>query len=137
MNIISHKELAKHNGDGDVWMAIHGVVYDVSNFMHEHPGGSQLLEDVAGRDASLEFEDALHSDAARKEEKLELKGFLEGSEEQVQKFRESGWDEGQGIPDPEALLSKNGVNFASAAPILLVGAIAAAAAAWFIASRKK
>lgn len=82
--------------------------------------GSQLLEDVAGRDASLEFEarmlsilgtyarcimmihdsmiihdhpwwtcgtwpweDALHSDAARKEEKLELKGFLEGSEEQV------------------------------------------------------
>ena len=98
MNIISHKELAKHNGDGDVWMAIHGVVYDVSNFMNEHPGGwklglrssrfglvllrmpwgghgrfcehstqhvltlrmtfqgSQLLEDVAGRDASLEFE---------------------------------------------------------------------------------
>eukprot|EP00434_Breviolum_minutum_P044158 symbB.v1.2.039404.t1/scaffold6540.1/size17236/1 len=126
MHTISHQELAKHQGDGDVWMAIHGLVYDVSKFMAEHPGGSQLLED-----------DALHSDAARKEEKLDLKGLLEGSEQQVQKFRESGWEESQGIPDPEALLGKSSMSLASAAPILLVGAIAAAAAAWLIASRRK
>eukprot|EP00438_Fugacium_kawagutii_P035789 Skav200797 [mRNA] locus=scaffold370:102209:106506:+ [translate_table: standard] len=137
MKKISREELAKHHGNGDVWMAIHGLVYDVSNFMQEHPGGAQLLEDVAGQDASLEFEDALHSDAARKEEKMELKGLLEGSEQQVQKFRESGWDETQGIPDPEALLGKNGISLASAAPLLLVGAVAAAAAAWFISSRRK
>jgi len=42
MHTISHQELAKHQGDGDVWMAIHGLVYDVSKFMAEHPGGEEL-----------------------------------------------------------------------------------------------
>ena len=57
-------------------------------------------------------QDALHSDAARREEKIELKGILKGSEAQVlrvfergrrevQRFREAGWEESQGIPNPE------------------------------------
>lgn len=137
MKTVSQAELAQHNGSGDVWMAIHGLVYDTSKFLQEHPGGAQLLEDVAGRDASAEFEDALHSDAARTEEKIELKGVLEGSEKQVLQFREAGWEESQGIPNPEALLGKGGMNVQSMAALLLVGAVGAAAAAWLIANSRK
>ncbi|CAJ1460284.1 unnamed protein product [Effrenium voratum] len=103
MTVISLEELSKHTAPNDTWMAIHGLVYDTSGFMTEHPGGAQLLESVAGQDASAEFEDALHSTAARTEEKISCKGVLAGSEKQVQRFREAGWDESMGVPDPEAL----------------------------------
>ena len=36
MRVISQEELAQHGG---VHMAVHGLVYDVSKFMNEHPGG--------------------------------------------------------------------------------------------------
>ncbi|CAJ1410135.1 unnamed protein product [Effrenium voratum] len=137
MTVISLEELSKHTAPNDTWMAIHGLVYDTSGFMTEHPGGAQLLESVAGQDASAEFEDALHSTAARTEEKISCKGVLAGSEKQVQRFREAGWDESMGVPDPEALIGKSGMSLPSTAIFLLVGAVAAAAAAWFIASRKK
>lgn len=121
MTVISLEELSKHTAPNDTWMAIHGLVYDTSGFMTEHPGGqvlvcrcsngcrwphsgAQLLESVAGQDASAEFEacprfacppaqsvsacgcgwqDALHSTAARTEEKISCKGVLAGSEKQA------------------------------------------------------
>lgn len=42
------EELAKHNKQGDLWLAIHGKVYDVSAFMDDHPGGGDVLVDAAG-----------------------------------------------------------------------------------------
>jgi cytochrome b involved in lipid metabolism len=42
MKIVSHAELAKHSSDGDVWMAVHGLVYDVTTFMPQHPGGHEV-----------------------------------------------------------------------------------------------
>ena len=44
MKVITQAELAQHNGNGDVWMAIHGLVYDTSKFMEEHPGGPALRD---------------------------------------------------------------------------------------------
>ena len=32
-------EVAKHNTDADCWLVIEGVVYDVTEFLSEHPGG--------------------------------------------------------------------------------------------------
>ena len=75
-------------------------------------------------------QDALHSDAARREEKIELKGILKGSEAQVglkfslrrrfevQRFREAGWEESQGIPNPELLLRKSSLGGCSLALLL-------------------
>ncbi|CAE7218099.1 Cyt-b5 [Symbiodinium pilosum] len=139
MKVITREELEKHNSDGDVWMAIHGLVYDVSKFLPDHPGGAHLLQDVAGRDASGEFEDALHSEQARKEEAIVLKGVLEGCEKQVEKHKEAGWTEEQGIPDPE---TQEGGGYGSsrsiAAIVLLVGSLGAAlAAVAFLKSRRK
>ena len=41
-------EVAKHNTDADCWLVIEGVVYDVTEFLSEHPGGGDIVVDVAG-----------------------------------------------------------------------------------------
>jgi cytochrome b involved in lipid metabolism len=43
------------------WIAVKGVVMDVTNWLDEHPGGPQALFSHMGRDASEEFE-MLHDD---------------------------------------------------------------------------
>ena len=37
MRDISLEEVAKHNTDGDCWVVIDGIVYDLSKFLKEHP----------------------------------------------------------------------------------------------------
>eukprot|EP01083_Nonionella_stella_P096924 272482_1 len=59
-------EIAKHNKEDDVWVVIHSKVYDVTKFIHDHPGGPDILLDVGGTDATENFEDIFHSDQARK-----------------------------------------------------------------------
>lgn len=58
-------EVAKRNTPKEVWMVIHGRVYDVTHFLHEHPGGEEVLLEQAGVDASESFEDVGHSYDAR------------------------------------------------------------------------
>ncbi|KAL4976421.1 cytochrome b5-like heme/steroid binding domain-containing protein [Aspergillus desertorum] len=62
---LTHKEVATHNTKEDSFVIIHGNVYDVSSFVDEHPGGEELLLDVAGKDATEAFEDVVHSNEAR------------------------------------------------------------------------
>jgi len=57
----SLEEVAKHNKKEDLWIAVKGVVMDVTNWVDEHPGGPQALFSHMGRDASEEFE-MLHDD---------------------------------------------------------------------------
>lgn len=52
---VTPEELAKHHTRSDCWIAIDGVVYDVSRFVPYHPGGTKVLEMYAGRDASAPF----------------------------------------------------------------------------------
>jgi len=57
----SLEEVAKHNSKEDLWIAVKGVVMDVTNWVDEHPGGPQALFSHMGRDASEEFA-MLHDD---------------------------------------------------------------------------
>lgn len=41
------------------------MVYDVTNYMEDHPGGIEILVGEVGKDATQVFEDVGHSDEAR------------------------------------------------------------------------
>lgn len=62
--VFSTEEVAKHTSSNDCWIIHKGKVYDVTKFLEQHPGGEEVLLDVAGRDATSEFEDVGHSDEA-------------------------------------------------------------------------
>jgi len=45
-----HK-LAKHNTRNDAWMAVKGIVYDITEYFRIHPGGTIILDGI-GTDAT-------------------------------------------------------------------------------------
>ena len=48
-------EVAKHDKKDDVWVIIKGKVYDLSEFVDEHPGGVEAIMKRAGGDATEGF----------------------------------------------------------------------------------
>lgn len=65
--LISLEEVEKHANVKDCWMVIHGKVYNVTEFLDEHPGGDEVMISSSGRDATDDFEDVGHSTSARKQ----------------------------------------------------------------------
>ncbi|XP_047128073.1 cytochrome b5 isoform X1 [Hydra vulgaris] len=59
------EEVRSHNNAKSCWLAIHDKVYDVTKFIDEHPGGEEVLLELAGKDATSNFEDVGHSSDAR------------------------------------------------------------------------
>ena len=57
---ISKSELSKHNNDKDCWVSIDNKVYDLTDFLDEHPAGPQSILDLAGKDATEIF-DSVHT----------------------------------------------------------------------------
>ncbi|KAK6465203.1 cytochrome b2, mitochondrial precursor [Scheffersomyces coipomensis] len=53
---VSIEEIKKHNTKKDCWVIIHGKVYNVSDFIDEHPGGSAIILKYAGKDATKAFD---------------------------------------------------------------------------------
>lgn len=60
------EEVGKHTTDEDLWVALHGKVYNVTAFLDEHPGGPEIIKENAGKDVTEEFEEVYHTDSARK-----------------------------------------------------------------------
>jgi cytochrome P450 / NADPH-cytochrome P450 reductase len=58
-------EILRHDKAGDFWVVVHGVVYDVSEWMYRHPGGAEILIEAWGHDATQRFDSAGHSAEAR------------------------------------------------------------------------
>eukprot|EP01063_Lacrimia_lanifica_P032337 TRINITY_DN550_c3_g1_i1.p1 TRINITY_DN550_c3_g1~~TRINITY_DN550_c3_g1_i1.p1 ORF type:complete len:754 (+),score=323.05 TRINITY_DN550_c3_g1_i1:199-2262(+) len=48
--LIALEEVAKHKSADSVWVTYEGVVYDVTPFVNNHPGGRDLLLTAAGMD---------------------------------------------------------------------------------------
>ena len=42
--IISLDEVSEHSSRNDGWMVIYDRVYDVTNFLREHPGGEEVIQ---------------------------------------------------------------------------------------------
>mmetsp|Transcript_4065 Transcript_4065/g.6628 ORF Transcript_4065/g.6628 Transcript_4065/m.6628 type:complete len:143 (+) Transcript_4065:178-606(+) len=90
-NKIKMSEVEKHNKESDAWMVIGNFknspetgpkVYNVTEYLDEHPGGPEVMLDVAGKDADSMFEDIGHSKQARKTMEKYLIGVLDVTEEE-------------------------------------------------------
>ncbi len=64
--VYTWSEVGKHNKDNDIWVVIGDNVYDLTDYTSEHPGGPIVLQNKAGRNATAAFEQASHSDNAKK-----------------------------------------------------------------------
>lgn len=53
LSVIPLADVEKHNKEGDAWVVIHGKVYDISTFMHKHPGGKGVFKQYLGKVRSL------------------------------------------------------------------------------------
>ncbi|KAL7918695.1 hypothetical protein ACQKWADRAFT_330486 [Trichoderma austrokoningii] len=82
-------DVAVHKTREDLWVIIHGkgnespkkhaaVLYDVSKYVRDHPGGVDVLIEVAGTDATAAYEEAGHSEDADEILKTFLVGTVTG-----------------------------------------------------------
>ncbi len=55
-NKLTGDQVSRHNTRESCWVIIHGRVYDVTEFLPEHPGGPNVILKYAGRDATEEYE---------------------------------------------------------------------------------
>ncbi|KEF63325.1 cytochrome b5 [Exophiala aquamarina CBS 119918] len=54
--VFTAADVAKHDQKAkELYIIVDGTVYDVTNFVDEHPGGAKILKRVAGKDASKQF----------------------------------------------------------------------------------
>ncbi|KAM5354753.1 hypothetical protein ACJ41O_001400 [Fusarium nematophilum] len=61
---ISLSNLALHTGHrpgSRMWIAVHGSVYDVTDFCPMHPGGTLIIKSNAGSDCSKSFDNLAHT----------------------------------------------------------------------------
>lgn len=61
---IALSDLSRHTGHREgskMWIGVHGGVYDVTEFLPIHPGGTLIVAGSAGLDASLTFDEVAHT----------------------------------------------------------------------------
>ncbi|MES1917694.1 MAG: hypothetical protein MHM6MM_009408 [Cercozoa sp. M6MM] len=66
MQHYERSEVAKHCLPTDCWVIVRDGVYDVTQYMRQHPGGAQFLLKNAGADASADFAALRHSQRAER-----------------------------------------------------------------------
>lgn len=87
------EEVSKHTSEDGCWMIIGNEqnggpkVYDVTKYLDDHPGGSEVMLDVSGQNADEFFEDIGHSQGARNELKKYLIGTYQLTEEEREQMR--------------------------------------------------
>jgi L-lactate dehydrogenase (cytochrome) len=59
MRTISNAEVAKHNSKKDLWVILHGKVWNLTDFLADHPGGEKVILKWAGKDGTAAF-DPIH-----------------------------------------------------------------------------
>jgi len=55
------EEISKHNKPADCWIVVHDKIYDVTSFAGDHPGGPTVIQQRAGKNATIFFDNAGHS----------------------------------------------------------------------------
>ncbi|KAK9234046.1 cytochrome b5 [Lipomyces kononenkoae] len=63
--VFTVSDVSLHNSKSSLFVVIHDGVYDVTEFVTQHPGGEDVLLESAGTDVTEQFEDIGHSEEAR------------------------------------------------------------------------
>ncbi|KAK9350689.1 cytochrome b5 [Lipomyces doorenjongii] len=63
--VFTVSDVSLHNSKDSLFVVIHDEVYDVTEFVRQHPGGEDVLLKTAGTDVTEQFEDIGHSEEAR------------------------------------------------------------------------
>ncbi|KAH7242108.1 FMN-dependent dehydrogenase-domain-containing protein [Fusarium tricinctum] len=71
--------LRQHNTATDCWIAVHSKVWDITHFVNEHPGGPEVLLNIAGSDATELYNDVHAPDIIEQLSNDKLMGLLEES----------------------------------------------------------
>uniref|UniRef100_A0A1B6MHY1 Cytochrome b5 n=1 Tax=Graphocephala atropunctata TaxID=36148 RepID=A0A1B6MHY1_9HEMI len=85
------------DNDNASLIVINNIVYNVTDFLNEHPGGEEVLLEQVGKDATEAFEDVGHSSDARDMMKKYQVGVLHESEKSSKEEKET-----QSIPRVDA-----------------------------------
>ena len=91
MKILRKEEVAQHKNKDSCWIILHDKVYDVTNWLDEHPGGEEVLLEQGGKDATENFEDIGHSTDARDLQPQFLIGELHPDDRSPQKVQKRAW----------------------------------------------
>lgn len=87
--VFTMDQVSNHKSKTDCWFVIDGRVYDVTNFLEEHPGGDEVLLEASGGDATQDFESVGHSTDAQGMMKTYLVGVLEGFKGDITPIKET------------------------------------------------
>jgi len=79
-SVYTADEVARHDNVNDLWVVMNAKVYDLTPFVREHPGGEEVLLDVAGKDATTCFDSIGHSAEAQLRREKYMIGELIGGE---------------------------------------------------------
>ncbi|KAF1929019.1 acyl-CoA dehydrogenase family protein [Didymella exigua CBS 183.55] len=79
---LTRDAVAKHNTPEDLWCIVDHKVYDLTDFADAHPGGSVVLEQVAGTDATTTFYNLHRQEVLQKYSDLCI-GTIEGEKSEV------------------------------------------------------
>ena len=67
--LLTASEVAKHSSESDCWSVVNGNVYDLTQFVSRHPGGSGNIKLMCGKDATSAFT-GQHGSSARPNNEL-------------------------------------------------------------------
>jgi cytochrome b involved in lipid metabolism len=47
------EEIKKHNNVNDIWIVMDGIVYDLTKYISDHPGGESVILDNSKKGISI------------------------------------------------------------------------------------
>lgn len=86
----NREEIIQHNSINDCWIIVYNQVYDITEFLKLHPGGSEILMSRAGEDASSFFQ-IRHGDLRMIQKRLNQ--YLIGELVEEDRVEESAFEE--------------------------------------------
>lgn len=91
-------QVSQHNSPTDLWIIISGNVYNVTEFASLHPGGKRVLEKVAGKDATEQFNNFHNASVIKKYSKYKIGTVSDAQQEKDSDIQEFPNVFGDGVP---------------------------------------